>query len=192
MRKIISPILILLLSGFIVYDNQDYILDNAKFVLKDPAEKILNANVPERDTIETFYTQAYGTIILFAGLEDDYGFRHILARHTDNYFINYDNKNNNTLFPRYVSGKDIILGIKEFYDNCVDVEAYNRRFDKNEVYLGYTTIQDKRIKCLLVVRKENNEIITFYPFKRRRELEILEEIRAKEIEKEIERNFHFD
>lgn len=43
------------------------------------------------------------------GTEPGYGYRHILARHTSKYFINYDDKNENTLFEDEVRGEDIIM-----------------------------------------------------------------------------------
>lgn len=182
MQKTVSTLLIILLGGFITYDHKEYIVDNTKYVLNSPAEFVLNANVPEQDTIETFESDIYGKIYLLAGTEANYGYRHILARHTSEYFVNFDNKNGATLFDDEVGGNDILLGIKSFYNHCVDVEAYNRRTDRNITYVGYTELNKKKIKCLLVVRKKDKGIVTFYPFN---EMSAEELIRPKQ-------RFHYD
>jgi len=164
MKKALSPIFIIVLLGFIGYDHKDDIIDHTKFLINNPAEKVLNANLPQSDTIYDFQSEIYGELYLLAGTEEDFGLRHILARHTKNYFINYKDKNDATQFAENVSGKDILLGIEDFYEHCVDVSDYNSHPDRNIAYVGYADIDGDNIKCLLIVRREENTIVTFYPF----------------------------
>ena len=189
-KKAVFFLIILFISpfgGFIIYEHSEFLIDNTKFLISDPAKSVLNANFPEQDTVYTFQSEVYGKINLFAGTEEKYGFRHILARHTTQYFINYDDKNENTFFDNEVTGGDIIIGIKEFYKHCVDVEPYNNHIDRNIAYVGYTKINGENVKCLLIVRKENKSIVTFYPFKEKREQEILDAIEEKKLEEQRER-----
>lgn len=185
MRRLIIPSLIILIVAYFAYTNRDILINNSKFIIHNPAESVLNSNVPERDTISVFQSEIYGKIYLFAGNEAGYGLRHILARHTTKYFINFDNKNKNTLFDDEVSGKDILIGIEEFYKHCVDIGIYNRKADRNVAFVGFTKLKGKDVKCLLITRKDSNEIITFYPFNEIKESEILREIEERE-------RFHYD
>jgi len=104
-------------------------------------------------------------ISLLAGKKESFGFRHILARHTKRYFVDYNDKNNSTLFADDVTGRDIIRGIESFYENCVDVPAYNREPRNNAVYVGYSDINGTNIKCLLIIKTTTHQIVSFYPFK---------------------------
>ena len=165
------------------YVYKDQITHKIEDTFSDRADHVLNANVTETEVLETFKNKTYGDITLLAGNEPNYGFRHILARHTQKYFVNYDDKNEKSLFGDDVSGTDIIYGIKSFYENCVDIGIYNRRKERNLVYVGFTEIDGERIKCLLVVRKENMQIITFYPFNKKTEAEVIEDER---------RRYHYD
>jgi hypothetical protein len=163
MQKTVFITLIVILSGVVAYDHKDELISHSKFILKDPSELVLNANIPETDTIYSFNNSIYGEIFLLSGKEETFGFRHILARHTKRYFINYTDKNNATLFDDEASGKDILLGLEKFYENCIDIPSYSTEA-ANLVYIGFTEIEDKKIKCLLVIKRENNQIVTFYPF----------------------------
>ncbi len=164
MQKIISYTLIIALASTITYQNKDEITTHSKFLFNDPAELVLNANVPQEDTIYRFKSPNYEEIVLTAGTEKGYGFRHILARHTEDYFVNFDNKNNVTLFEKGVKGKDIVLGIDEFYKHCVEVFEYNTNPDENTSYVGFTEIDSKPVKCLLIIKTANKQVVTFYPF----------------------------
>ena len=165
MKKAFSILVLFVMVGaHPAYVYKDKITHKIEDTFSDRADHVLNANVLEEESIEVFKNETYGQIQLLAGTEKDFGFRHILARHTKNYFVNYDNKNENSFFDDEVSGTDLIYGIKQFYENCIDVELYNTRSHRNIAYLGYTELDGKRIKCLLAVRKETMEIVTFYPF----------------------------
>lgn len=183
-------IYVILLSIYPIYVNHDTIALHIENTISDRAKRVLNANVSKSDTIEVFDNQTYGKIYLLAGLEKTYGFRHILARHTEQYFINYDNKNTNTLFENTVTGTDLIYGLKDFYEHCIDIEVYNLNPNERETYIGYAKIKNKPVKCFLVVQKENREIITFYPLVEKRENEILERYREKTIQ--LNRRYHMD
>jgi hypothetical protein len=179
MKKAITPMLIILILGQFGYVHKDYIIDNTKFLIHNPAEDVLNSNVPERDSITSYNNEVYGAIKLFAGTDSLYGLRHILARHTSKYFINFKNKNKETLFADDVTGKDIMLGIDEFYKNCIVIGPYNRSPERNISYVGFTEINNKRLKCLLVVRKLTNEIVTFYSINEVSEEDILADVREQ-------------
>ncbi len=60
MKKALSPIFIIVLLGFIGYDHKDDIIDHTKFLINNPAEKVLNANLPQSDTIYDFQSEIYG------------------------------------------------------------------------------------------------------------------------------------
>jgi len=183
-------IFVILLSIYPIYVNHDTIALLIENTVSDRAKVVLNANISKSDTIKVFDNQTYGKIYLMAGLEKTYGFRHILARHTEQYFINYDNKNTNTLFENTVSGTDLIYGLKDFYEHCIDIEVYNLKPNERDTYIGYANIQDRRVKCILVVRKADHEIITFYPLVEKRENEILERYREKTIR--LNQRYHMD
>jgi len=167
-KKAFFPILTLLLIAFIINEHHDeFNLSTLKRKIdfQDKAEYVLNANIPNEELIDSFYNETYKPIYLPVGIQEDYGFRHILARHTVNYFINFKNKSQNSLFPDDIKGNDLIDGIIEFYEHCVDVPLYNRQRKRKIVYIGYTKIKGERIKCLLIVRQKNRQIISFYPFR---------------------------
>ncbi|MBN2663748.1 MAG: hypothetical protein JXR68_08880 [Bacteroidales bacterium] len=164
MKKVILPFLLVLTLGFIGYEHYDEVLIFAKDIVKNPENRILNANTDEDEIIEKFYNDIYGEIILTAGEENGMGFRHILARHTTEYFINFDNKETSNSFSDETTTRDIIKAIRIFYNNCVDVPKYlNRTSNNKTAYLGLTTINREKIKCLLIV-SDNGKIITFYPY----------------------------
>ena len=192
MKKVISTILIITLLSFIIYEHYEYVLDYSKLIIKNPTNAVLNANFPKDKDIYTFESDVYGTIHLDAGTEPTYGLRHILARHTKQFFINYEDKNNSTMFSEEVSGNEIILGIKDFYEHCVEVDAYNHRLDKNIAYVGFTTLNNEKVKCLLIVRRNTKQIITFYPFNEIREREILDEIEEEKRAEERRKIFFYD
>jgi len=175
----------LLLIAFLGYEHHEKVVDQAKMLVHNPAELVLNANLPAEEEMYSFDSEVYGEMYLYAGTEPKYGLRHILARHTSKYFVNYDDKNGATLFEDEVSGGDLILGIKDFYKHCVDVDAYNRKIGSYKAYVGYATLANKKVKCLLIVKESNKSIITFYPFKKLKEAEIQKEI-WEEIESERE------
>jgi hypothetical protein len=184
MKKSISILAILGILCYVAYHNKSFLAQKTNFLLHDPSEKVLNANTSEKDTIISFHHAVHGTIHLLVGTEKGYGLRHILARHTNKYFVNFDDKNKNTLFTDDVNGKEVISAMQEFYKHCVDIGIYNRRADRNIAYVGFVKIKGKDIKCLLIVRKLSKEIVTFYPFNEVREQEIL-----RELEQE---RFHYD
>ncbi len=163
MKKVIFPFLFILSIGFIGYEHRDIVQELPEIIKEDPAEYVLNSNIPEAEVISIFNSKHYGEIELDAGEEASYGIRHILARHTTQYFINFDDKNNASFFPSDIDGKDLIKMIDYFYDHCISIPAYNRKTDKNIVYLGFSKINDKEFECLLVVNKQKESITTFYP-----------------------------
>lgn len=164
MKKAILPILFLLLLAFVGYEHRDKLDINTNFILEDQAEYVLNANIPDNEIIDTFYNETYDPIYMPVGIEETYGFRHILARHSINYFVNFSNKNEISLFPDKITGSDLINSLIGFYEHCVDVPLYNRQRARNIVYIGFAKIKDERLKCLLIVRQENRQVVSFYPF----------------------------
>ncbi len=178
--KVVKTFVIIFLLGFIGYEHSEPVIDQAKIYIDNPADYVLNANVPADEIVYTFDSEIHGKLNLPAGIEEKYGLRHILARHTENYFINFDNKNNATMFDDDISGRELIYGLEKFYENCVDVVKYNNRLERNTVYIGYTKFKETKDfqKCLLVVRTETNEVVTFYPIDESEEFEqrLLEQI----------------
>ena len=182
MKKAILPMMIILSLGYWGYENRTefYRKANTSFILTDQAEYVLNANIPDDEILDTFYNKTYDPIYLSVGNEPQYGFRHILARHTTQYFVNFDNKNDASFFPKNIDGGDLIDAMEEFFKNCVDVPLYNRQrrnrqdnraINRNRVFIGFTEINEQRIKCLLITRRENNQIVTFYPFEESEDVE---------------------
>ena len=138
----------------------------------DPGKYVLNENVPNDELIEKFHSDLLDEdFYLYAGSEEKYGLRHILARHTNNYFINFENKDYNDLFPPKTNGFDIIYGIKSFLNNCIEdkEEEFILHNKKNRVFLGIAPMDEKEILSVLVVREYDNSIITFYPLNKSKE-----------------------
>ncbi|MGB0525887.1 MAG: hypothetical protein ACPGJS_23105 [Flammeovirgaceae bacterium] len=180
MKNVFSFILFVVVVGaHPAYVYRDAITHKLEDTFSDRADHVLNANVPETEVIATFKNDNYGEITLLAGNEPKYGFRHILARHTKKYFVNYNDKNEHSLFSDEVSGTDLIYGIKDFYENCVDIDIYNRREGVNHVFVGFTELDGKRIKCLLAVRQDNMQIVTFYPFNKKTESDLIDDERKR-------------
>lgn len=169
-------VLIVMITAHPAYVHRNNIAHALEDTFSDRADIVLNANVVIDENIETFKNETYGDIQLVAGSEPDFGFRHILARHTKNYFVNFNNKNNNSMFDDEVSGTDLIYGIRDFYEDCVDIESYNRNARRNIAYVGFTEIDGDRLKCLLIVRRENKQIVTFYPLLTLTETEALQQL----------------
>ncbi len=151
-----------------------YSFPKAFSIDQDLGTYVENKSVPEDELLDSIYNPKYGWVKLYVG-NNYYGFRHILKRHTLNYFSDYYNKNNATLFNKYVSGTEIWKAIREVYQNAALVELYNSAFNRNEVYIGIAQIGGKYERCLLVVRKTDKHIITFYPLSLQREQKLREE-----------------
>nr|MCU0447939.1 hypothetical protein [Microscillaceae bacterium] len=115
MKNATSLLLASLLVGYIGYNDREYFADSARYLIHNPAEYVLNSNVSEKEQVYVLENEALGKVTLSAGTEADYGLRHILARHTNKYFVNYKDKNKNTLFEDDITGKEIVIGLKEFY-----------------------------------------------------------------------------
>lgn len=124
---------------------------------------VLYANNPDTTLLEVFSHPVYGPAKLYSGLTEKNGFRHILAVHTEDYFINYNDKNDRTLFKKGIEGEEILKGIEEFYLHCVKVDVYNRKPRENTTYIGFTQLDSVHTLCLLAVEKKTNRILTFYP-----------------------------
>jgi len=181
MSKLVFPILFFILLGNTVYEHKKELLELPKLLEQDPAEYVLNSNIPDDKTLTTFQNDIYGTIELKVGNEATFGFRHILARHTEKYFINYKDKNNATEFPSNVSGRELVKAIDDFYEHCVDAQFYNRNNRwRNLVFVGFTVIDTTKYKCLMVINKEHKTITTFYPIGNK-----------EDVEKSIEENTDF-
>lgn len=113
MKGTVSVLSLLLLVGYVGYDNRQVVSDEVKFLFNNKAEKVLNANLAEKTEILIYENETFGKAILYAGTEPEYGLRHILARHTKNYFVNYQNKNQNTLFDEKMTAKDYRVRLKK-------------------------------------------------------------------------------
>lgn len=192
MKKVLFPLFFFVSIIYIGYEHLDEVELNLKLI-RDPAQTVLNSNYPKNNVVFTFDNETYGKITLYAGYQPEFGFRHILARHTEKYFINFEDKNNVTMFSYDATGRDIIRAIDKFYENCVETGEYNRHSDRNIVYIGLTEINDKRTLCLLVVRKEDKSIVTFYPITEKQQIELDEpdkipELSEPEVDTAIDEN----
>lgn len=178
MKKIFISLLFIGLVGTgFVY--KDTIIDKTEYLITDPAEIALHANTSQSDTVEKFESEIYGKIHLLVGKEETFGFRHILARHTTQYFVDFENKNGASMFDSDLEAEDILIGIKHFLEHCVEVQAYNSSNERNIAYVGFAKFNDEYVKCLLIVREEDKGIVTFYPFTREREQEMVQGIRTQ-------------
>ncbi len=139
----------------------------------DLYERLKDANTSEHEIIKT-YNSPLGKFRLKAGNKEHYGLRHILARHTRNYFPDYNKAQ--TLFDDHIT-PDLIVGSLDYFVNyCVEVYLQKKDpYDESRgVCLGYIIHKGHLIRCLLVYRKSDKSIITFYPLTKENELEMLE------------------
>ena len=185
MKKVL--LMTVLIGAHPIYVYQDEILHKVQDAFYDYGEYVLNANVSANETMQTFKNETYGQVTLSVGTAEGYGFRHILARHTENYFVNFDEKSNVTLFDDEVSGTDLIYGMKEFYQNCLDIQIYNKHPDQNMTYVGFINLGSGRIKCIMAIRKNDKQILTFYPLKKKTEEQLEQERRLEE-----QRRYYYD
>jgi hypothetical protein len=109
------------------------------------------------DTVATFCNPIYGKIILTAGDPYSFGLRHILDRHTARYYTD-DTKASE--FPEDVTADDIVSMIKKFYPSAVLTMSRNT---DNIVYVGIISYEHKPLRCLLVVNRYTDYVVTFYP-----------------------------
>lgn len=185
MKKVLFPLLFIATIAYLGYEHYDEMKLNLKLI-RDPADIVLNSNYPKDNVLFTFDNETYGKVTLYAGYQPDFGFRHILARHTEQYFINFDDKNNTTMFPDDATGRDIIRAMNKFYKNCVEIGEYNTHPDRNIAYVGFTEINDERTLCLLIVRKADNSIVTFYPLTEKKLTELEEPDEIQEFNEELQ------
>ena len=140
-------------------------------------EKVNDYNTPE-DEIIKIYDTYLGHFILKVGNKEHYGLRHILARHTNYCFPNYNKAR--TLFDDDITVKEIVNDINYFLHHCVEVYMQKKNpYDENrQVCLGYIQHNGYLIRCLLVYKigYEELSIITFYPYTKEAELERYREI----------------
>jgi hypothetical protein len=132
-------------------------------LFSDPAEQALYANTSQDELIRTFESELHEPINLTVGAPDTHGFRHILSRHTSNYFHEYANKSQNR-FGEDITGNDLIWGINDFFQNCIRSELFNTRNEEKMVYVGYANLKGVPTRSLLVVDTQTRNIRTFYPF----------------------------
>lgn len=144
------------------YANFDLLLRN-RSLSDSTIEYVMYANNPDTVLLHTFKHPVYGNAKLYAGTEDNTGLRHILAVHTEKYFINYSAKNEQTLFADDVEGVDILKGLENFFKHCIKVDVYNRKRNENTTYIGFAEIRGVPTRCLLAVETRTGKILTFYP-----------------------------
>lgn len=150
--------------GIILFQySDDGMYMKAMLLFIDPAEEALYANTPQDELIRTFESELHEPINLRVGAPDTHGFRHILSRHTSNYFHEYANKSRNR-FDEELTGNDIIWGIEDFFQDCIRSELFNTRNEEKMVYVGYANLRGVPTRSLLVVDTQTRNIRTFYPF----------------------------
>ncbi len=151
-----------------------YSFPKAYLVDGDLGDYVEKKSVDDDELLDSMYNPKYGWIKLYVG-NSRYGFRHILMRHTTRYFRDYPEKNNATMFNQFADGTDIWRGMRQMYEHAALVELYNSAFDRNEVYVGVAQIGGDPERCLLVVRKYDKKIVTFYPLSLKREEDLRDE-----------------
>lgn len=121
----------------------------------DPAV-VLNYTEPAKDKIISEFKNNNSEKIYLKAGNDEFGFNHILKRHSSSYFT--ENKQKGSLFPSGTTGKQIIKGIEETYKNGEkDPKGYGRKIVLQHVQ----NLNGKKGKYRLVI-SENNEVITFF------------------------------
>ena len=149
-------------TAVIGYYNYDTFFDTGQLNNK-MIEYVLYANTPDSVLLHTFEHPVYGKATLHVGNEADTGLRHILARHTTGYFINYNRKNPKTLFDDQLYGLDILKGLEDFFKHSIKVDVYNRKRRENTTYIGFADMKGVATRCLMAVETQTGKIITFYP-----------------------------
>lgn len=129
----------------------------------DWGEYVIDESVPEDEVVKEFFVNGK-TFFLFTGKQFEnttkgYGLRHILCRHSEDYFKDFDYKENIALFPANTNVEQIIDGIEE-------VLKYGRvsEPDKSENYTVEYKIfmNNEEVDYKVVIRKSDNSIVTFF------------------------------
>jgi hypothetical protein len=150
MTKPLKPLLLVLFTTILTY------LGFSNSI--DPALVLSHIKTPEDKVITEIQNHHDETIFLKAGNEK-FGFNHILKRHSDDYFKDFDQKGK--LFPTGTTGKQIIKGIETVYKfGEPDKKAYG---DKKVLHREVTINGEKATYRL--VMNDQNEVITFYKIK---------------------------
>jgi len=121
----------------------------------DPADYVLDNSVPKNEILKKIEKSNTKIIILKVG-NDKFGFRHILMRHTFDYYKDYSPKGE-PLFPKNTTGKQIIEGIEDVVKNGNEKSTDNGKYQfEKEIFLN-----GEKARYRLIVT-DKYEIITFY------------------------------
>ena len=121
----------------------------------DPAI-VLTYTEPAKDEIISEIENDNSEKIYLKAGNDEFGFNHILKRHSDSYFAETEQKG--SLFPSGTTGKQIIQGIEEVYKNG---EKDPKGYGSKKVLQHVQDLNGEKGKYRLVIG-ENNEVITFF------------------------------
>ncbi len=154
------------------------ILELPVSVEKDIYKELQSPSTSEYEEIRT-YNSELGYFVLKAGNKKHYGLRHILARHTRDYYPGY--RKAISLFDDDITANELVKSLDYFFDHCVEVYLQKKDpyDDSLGVCLGYIKHNGRLIRCLLVYRKSDNSIITFYPLTKQNELNMLDSWRRR-------------
>ena len=150
-RKSIKSLIIILITTVASY------LGYANSI--DPAVVLSHIDIAKDEIISEIENDNSDKILLKAGNEK-FGLKHIIKRHSVNYFKEAEQKG--SLFPKGTTGKQIIEGIETTY-------KYGEKDPENNggksVLLHEMNLNGEKGRYRLVLNNDN-EIITFYRLKR--------------------------
>ncbi len=151
MRKSLKSILLILITSVSSYFGYADIVD--------PAVVISHIDIHKDNVISEIENKHSEKIYLKAGNEK-FGLNHILKKHSRNYFQDTEQKGN--LFPAGTTGKQIIKGIENVYQNGHN----NPKAYGNKKVLQHTINLNGKNNTYRLIINEDNEVITFFRLKK--------------------------
>jgi len=158
-RKLLIFVFLIVLTIFIFKrinkneSSNDEVKDTTSEVIvnnEDIADYVSNLNISDNELIHKFNSNSSKIINLYV-----YGFRHILQRHSGDYFIDYNNKA--TLFPAKTTGNQIVDGIQKIILNGDTVKSNN----SNIVIEERINLNNSSDNYRLIISRDN-KIVTFF------------------------------
>ena len=122
----------------------------------DPAEYVLNNSVPDDEILDTLISADKELIFLKVGNEF-WGFRHILKRHSGEYFKEHYPKG--TLFPDNTNGKQIIEAMKKVFS--IGKKGISNK-QGNQVLIADIEVNNNKSEYRLVYSVDKKSVTTFF------------------------------
>jgi len=120
---------------------------------EDPAEYVSDLSVPDTERLHEFKTNNTKTISLYVK-----GLRHILERHSADYYTDYKEKG--TLFHENTTGKQIIKGVQKLILSGDTIRSQRTNL-KIEKVIKLNSVQSK----YRLIISPDNKIVTFFRVK---------------------------